>query len=172
MYWFTADEHYGHFNIIKYCNRPFASVIEMDETIIKNHNAIVNLSDTVIHVGDFTLGKKERAGLYIKQLKGNHVFIQGSHDYWLKNAVQIWERTIEGIHIVACHYAMRRWSKSHYGSWQIYGHSHGNLQPEGLQYDVGVDNNNFYPVSFEDLKKIMQNLTPNQTIYYGARNER
>ena len=165
MYWFTADEHYGHFNIIRYCNRPFSSVEEMDNCIIQNHNAMVSTSDTVIHVGDFTLERKERAALYIKQLKGNHTFLQGSHDYWLKNSIQMWERTIEGIYVVAFHYAMRRWPKSHYGSIQVYGHSHGKLPPEGLQYDVGVDNNSFCPVSFETLKNIMKELKPGENIY-------
>ena len=48
---------------------------------------------------------------------------------------------------------MRVWNKSHYGSWELYGHSHGTLEPIGKQLDVGVDTNNFYPYSFEDIKK-------------------
>jgi len=65
-------------------------------------------------------------------------------------------KTIEGQTVVALHYAMRTWPQSHYGSWQVFGHSHGNLPPIGLQWDVGVDNNNFYPVSFDELKIIME----------------
>ena len=95
-YFFTADEHYGYKNIIKYCARPFASVEEMDEEIIKRHNAVVTAADTVIHVGDFTLGKSADADAYIKRLNGKHVFLKGSHDKWLKNAQDIWEREIEG----------------------------------------------------------------------------
>lgn len=156
MYFFTADEHYGHTNIIKYCKRPFRNTVEMDLEIIRRHNELVKLEDTVIHVGDFTLTKDTVALDYISELNGNHIFIKGSHDYWLKNnALQIWERRIEGHYIVACHYAMRVWARSHYNSWQVYGHSHGNLEPHGKQWDVGVDNNLFYPVSFTRLKEIM-----------------
>jgi len=51
---------------------------------------------------------------------------------------------------------MRVWNKSHYNTWQLYGHSHGKLAPVGKQYDVGIDNNDFAPISIEDLAKIMK----------------
>ena len=153
-YWFTADEHYGHSNIIKFCNRPFSTVEEMDKAIIDNHNALVQKGDIVVHGGDFTLGKD--ANKYIEQLRGSHIFIKGSHDRWMdKNSIQIWERTIEGIYVVVCHYAMRVWPRSHYGSWQLFAHSHGNLEPIGNQHDIGVDNNNFCPASFNQIRDIM-----------------
>jgi len=154
-YFFTADEHYGHANIISYCNRPFKSVYEMDEEIITRHNELVSDDDLTIHAGDFTLGKE--ADYYRERLNGEHFFIMGSHDRWLKgrNITHLLEKTIEGQPIVVCHYAMRVWPRSHYNSWQLYGHSHGRLPPIGKQWDVGVDNNDFYPLSFERLKKIM-----------------
>jgi calcineurin-like phosphoesterase family protein len=157
MYFFTSDEHYGHRNIIKYCSRPFESVQEMDYEIINKHNEVVSKKDIVVHAGDFTLAKKQQAENYVKQLNGTHIFLSGSHDYWLgkKHPLQIWEHNIEGQTVVVCHYAMRNWSASHYNSWQLFGHSHGTLEPIGKQWDIGVDNNNFSPVSFERLKKIM-----------------
>ena len=57
MHFFTADEHYNHENIIFYCSRPFESVKEMNEELIKRHNLVVHDGDTVIHVGDFTLSR-------------------------------------------------------------------------------------------------------------------
>ena len=153
MYFFTADEHYGHQNIIRYCNRPYLSVTEMDNDLIDKHNQVVTKGDIVIHAGDFTLKNKTKAGEYISKLSGSHIFLQGSHDGWLNgNVHEIWERTIEGQHVVVCHYAMRTWGRSHYGSWELFGHSHGTLEPIGLQYDIGVDNNNYYPISFDQLK--------------------
>ena len=47
-FFFTADEHYRHLNIIKYCNRPFTSVDEMDAEIIQRHNEMVGRKDVVI----------------------------------------------------------------------------------------------------------------------------
>src|SRR5574343_371289 len=149
MYYFTSDEHYRHSKVISYCNRPFSSVEEMNETLITNHNAVVDKNDIVIHAGDFAFLKKEEVHKIIKRLKGNHIFLKGSHDRWLPDSAKfMWRGHIEKQFIVVCHYAMRTWERSHYGAWQLYGHSHGKLTPIGKQWDIGVDNNNFTPVSF------------------------
>ena len=153
MIYFTADEHYGHINIIKYCNRPFKNVDEMNTKIINNHNKVVYDKDTTYHLGDFTLEKD--AEKYINRLNGTHIFVKGSHDYWNKELPYIIELEINKIYIVLCHYAMRTWPRSHHGSIQLFGHSHGQLPAEKNQYDVGVDNNNFYPVSFKQIKKLL-----------------
>ena len=161
-YFFTADEHYGHHNIIKYCNRPFESTRDMNEILISNHNDIVRANDSVFHLGDFTLGSKSTAYRYLDRLNGNHHCIRGSHDYWMdKGFKEIGELKIDGQTIILCHYAMRTWAKSHYNSWQLYGHSHGKLPPIGKQWDVGVDNNNFYPISFDCMKEIMRQQPDN-----------
>jgi len=157
-HFFTADEHYGHENIIKYCNRPFKTVGEMDAEIIQRHNEVVGPNDTVIHAGDFTLKSKEEATEYLNRLTGRHIFIQGSHDRWRDDLSYLIERKIEGQHITICHYAMLKWPRSHYGSWQLYGHSHGKLSSLENQWDIGVDNNDFYPYSFEDLKNKINNF--------------
>ena len=158
-YFFTADEHYGHKNVIKYCNRPYANITEMDAALIANHNAVVGPDDIVYHLGDFTLrhNAEKIYHEYIAKLLGTNFFIKGSHDYWLKGKSPTWmiEKTFNGQFIVMCHYAMRVWARSHYNTWQLYGHSHGNLSPVGKQWDVGVDNNNYAPVSLTRLKGIM-----------------
>ncbi len=165
MYWFTADEHYGHKRIIEYTDRPFETIQEMDSTIISNFNSVVSGEDITIHAGDFTLWK-DQEGIYkkyINSLNGRHIFLKGSHDYWLRKekTMQIWERKIKGKYIVVCHYAMRRWARSHYNSFQLYGHSHGKLEPVGKQWDIGVDNNKFFPVSFDMVCQIMKERPDN-----------
>jgi calcineurin-like phosphoesterase family protein len=161
MYFFTADEHYFHKNIIRYSYRPFSSLKEMHEFFINNHNSVVTASDITIHAGDFSFANKERTEEeVIKNLNGSHLFVKGSHDRWL-DAPYIWEKNIQGHYIVVCHYAMRVWARSHYNSWQLYGHSHGRLQPEGKQWDVGVDNNHFFPLSFDRIIDIMKDRPNN-----------
>ena len=168
MYFFTSDEHYGHAkgdsSIIKFCNRPFDNIYEMDQEIIRRHNEVVSNSDIVIHAGDFAFRNKLPVDKYIKQLNGEHIFLKGSHDTWMKgDSFSGWAKQIEDQYVVVCHYAMLTWPRSHYGSWQLYGHSHGNLNLNimGKQYDIGVDNNNFYPVSFNQIKEIMKNKPDN-----------
>jgi len=166
MIFFTADTHFGHEAIIRYCNRPFKSSEEMDETLITNWNNIVNERDTVYHLGDFAF---KNPLLYLERLKGKVVLIRGNHDYKrLKHAWSSFENihdllsiTIEKTPIVLCHFAMRVWHKSHFNSWQLYGHSHGTLEDYGKTYDVGVDNNNFSPISFKKLKTIMSSKPNN-----------
>lgn len=172
MYWFTADEHYGHAKIIEYCNRPFSTVSEMDAVLIDHFNAIVKNTDVTIHCGDFCWYSREVANELRKRLHGNHIFLRGSHDHWLPDSAKdCWRDTIDGQFIVACHYAMRTWERAHYGSWQVFGHSHGQLRPLGKQWDVGVDNNSFRPVSFDQLKLIMNTLPMLVQYEHGGSNE-
>jgi calcineurin-like phosphoesterase family protein len=56
---------------------------------------------------------------------------------------------------------MRTWEKSHYNSWHLFGHSHGKLPSFGKSFDIGVDTNDFYPYSFDEVKKIMDKLPDN-----------
>ena len=119
MFWFTSDEHYGRANIIKYSNRPFNNVEEMDLALIKGNNSVVKDNDVVIHCGDFTPHGSQYAERIIKQLKGIHIFITGSHDRWMDHIEHmingrlislpgyVYERKLEGKYVVACHYAMR-----------------------------------------------------------------
>ena len=168
MYWFTADTHYGHKNILEYYSRPFSSVEEMDETLINNFNSVVKENDITIFAGDFTLIKNKSIVYkkYINRLNGKHVFLKGSHDYWIprKNSITRWEKKIGKHYIVVDHYAYRVWPRSHYNSIQLFGHSHGNLEPVGKQCDIGVDCHNFYPVSFNQIIEIMRSRPDNPNL--------
>ena len=64
VYWFTSDTHFGHKNIIEYCKRPFSSVEQMNEMLIKKWNNKVKVDDIVFHLGDFSF-----RGGYHKLLK-------------------------------------------------------------------------------------------------------
>lgn len=177
MYFFTADEHYGHKAMLQY--RPFETVSEMTHKLIDNHNSVVKKGDITVHIGDFTLAKNPEYALsIIERLNGTHVFLKGSHDYWLDPgprkldwlpADYLWEKTLKypdkkRYFITCCHYPMRSWPRSHYpGSWQLFGHHHGKLPPYGLQMDVGVDtNNHLCPYSFDDIIKILE---PREELY-------
>lgn len=75
--WLTADTHFGHANIIRYCDRPFASVEEMDAVLVERWNAAVKPGDHVYHLGDVFFGKGwENLDL----LHGKKRLVAGNHD--------------------------------------------------------------------------------------------
>jgi calcineurin-like phosphoesterase family protein len=77
-----SDTHFAHTNIIKYCDRPFSSAEEMDETMIANWNSVVTPDDFVYHLGDFAFGRgsKELIEPYARRLNGRIILIRGNHD--------------------------------------------------------------------------------------------
>ena len=173
--YFTADTHFGHANIIKFTNRPFENVAEMDAQLIQNWNAVVQPNDHVYHLGDFSLSGIPACRNILDQLNGKIFLIRGNHE---KTALACAERFewVKDYHemylpdpichggkqmIVLCHYAMRVWNASHHGSWQLYGHSHGTLpdDPNLLSMDVGVDCHNYAPIDYAQIKAIMAKKT-------------
>ncbi len=164
MIWFTADTHFGHEKLIINTHRPFKDAFEMDNALIANWNSVVKENDTVYHLGDFCWIAKTLAWEhYISQLNGEITLIKGNHDlkrkkidYLFKEVEYLKQIKWEGQKITLCHYSMRTWDRSHFNTWQLYGHSHGTLNPVGKQIDVGVDVNNFYPISIEQVAKKMR----------------
>lgn len=164
MIWFSSDSHLSHTNIIKYCNRPFYDTIEMNETIVANWNSVVRLQDTVYFLGDFGFGNPKRLMEIRNRLMGNIIFIRGSHDKSIERLFpmeDILEIKIDDIPVIMCHFPMRTWSKSHYGSWHLYGHHHRELPIWGKSLNVGTDLWHFYPVSWEQVKEAMAKLPEN-----------
>jgi calcineurin-like phosphoesterase family protein len=75
----TSDSHFGHFNVIKYCNRPFTTVEEMNEALIANWNAVVGQEDIVFHLGDFSFHERY-VEEFLSRLNGYKFLILGNHD--------------------------------------------------------------------------------------------
>jgi calcineurin-like phosphoesterase family protein len=169
---FTADHHFGHANIIKYCDRPYSKVLDMDNDLIEKWNSVVGGSDVVYYVGDFSLKDLETVRYYFSKLNGRVRVLDGSHDRWISEYSRdrgpglitkhdkVLTVEIEDKPIILCHYAMRSWDRSHYATWHIFGHHHGKLEPYGLSFDIGVDCWDFYPVSLEQVAEKMATLTP------------
>lgn len=155
--WFTSDQHYNHSKIISLMNRPFSSVEEMNDTLIYNHNQVVKPGDKVYHLGDFAWTTPD---VFLERLAGNHYLIKGNHDFRVKTDSFIWTKDtkqleIDGTIFWLSHYAHRVWPLSHKGSFHLYGHSHGMMDSLygnwGRSMDVGVDNNNFRPIHYEEV---------------------
>lgn len=175
-HWFTSDLHWHHKNIIKYSNRPFSSVEDMNEKMIAKWNDNVASNDIVYSLGDFAFGNYEQIWDIISHLNGKIHMITGNHDQTiLKNRERLLssrlveeitpykEITLDGQFICLFHYGCRVWNKSHHGSWLLYGHTHDTLPPFGRSVDVGVDSTAilghapYRPFSFDEIKQFMEN---------------
>lgn len=78
--WFTSDQHFGHKNIIEYCDRPYNSVGEMNEALIANWIERVAPGDLVFVPGDVVMGRKEESLPLLARLTGYIVVLPGNHD--------------------------------------------------------------------------------------------
>lgn len=178
---FTSDYHLWHKNIIKFSNRPFDDVMEMNEVIRDNHNRVCDDDTIVFNLGDAILLPREHELdnidiiSFLRTFKGRRIhYVRGNHEREINTIESAWSRPtydyleveVDLQKIVLCHYAFRIWNGAHKGWWHLYGHSHGGLKndagksqeesPYGLSMDVGVDCNNFYPFTFDQVLKKME----------------
>ena len=158
--WFISDTHFNHGNVIKYCNRPFASVDEMNERIVENWNGCVARHDRIYIIGDFAFSRHLD---FINRLNGQKHLILGNHDS-MTSAVearfcsvsQMKEIKVGGRRIVMCHFPLRTWNDSQFGSILLFGHTHGRCVTENLSFDVGVDTHDFKPYSEEEIFEMVR----------------
>jgi len=173
--YFTSDTHFNHTNIISYCQRPFKNVDEMNERIIANWNEVVSEDDIIFHLGDFCLGGAAEWTRLLDRLNGKIYLIMGNHDR--KNIRQGFMDRFEHVamqmhievgkqRIYLNHYPFLCFEGGYKDVWQLFGHVHTRKSNTGIdagrlqylyptQYDVGVDNNDFAPVSFGQVKRII-----------------
>lgn len=176
--WFTSDTHFGHQNILKFCDRPWSTIEEHDEGLISNWNSIVGTDDIVFHLGDFAFAHPKEWRNIISKLNGHIYLIVGNHDETRYPGHDVFEMfegvsnqmyiTIDNKHIYLNHYPFLCYGGTYRNPkdcvWQLFGHVHTKAtgrkgkDDERLnicfpfQYDVGVDNNNYKPISWEEVK--------------------
>lgn len=192
---FTSDTHFSHEQIIKFCNRPFSNVDEMDECLITRWNEKVPHDGLVFHLGDFAWGNYKNWCRIRERLNGNIILILGNHD--MKNSPlskkqfgelfteyhqQFFMRvTGESGKRYVClnHYPMLCYAGTYRNDdakvYQLFGHVHmTHANPKGLdtrlivdncwpsQYDVGVDFNDFQPLSWDEVDAKIRNQIKNK----------
>ena len=166
MIWFTADAHLGHTNILKLCNRPFSNTEEMNSVIIQKWNAVVKPEDTIYVVGDFAYKNNAPIGKFCTVLNGHKHLILGNHDRLSTEQYKKFFESVQDVKyikikeqdIVLFHYPILSWRRRGRGSWHLYGHVHTavlNVMESQKSYNVGVDTNDFQPISFDKLQEIM-----------------
>lgn len=166
--WFTSDEHYGHANIIKYCNRPYDSVEGMNRDLIARHNSVVKPGDVVCHVGDFVTRTTVVPGI-VPQLNGTHILIRGNHDK-IKHMNRYLAAGFSSIHEklwIECGHKMLTIQHIPENENRVYdnlerieretiihGHTHSKEKASRGHVHVGVDAWNYFPVSFDTVLEL------------------
>lgn len=180
MDYFSSDFHLGHKNILKYAERPFDCIEDMDRTIIDNVNRLLKPGDTLWFLGDFCMGNLDKVKSFFKRFHTHYTinFISGNHDKEIvrnyKDLIYLGcfssfynsyvEVNIEGVKLTLCHYSMEIFNKAHHGAFHLFGHSHNGLaeNPGRRSFDCGVDCSDpsvgwerFTPISWEQVKRKM-----------------
>lgn len=168
--WVISDTHFGHRNIIEYCNRPFKTTYLMNEAIRDNWNSVVKPEDKVYHLGDVYMGWNEQEDIlhFLNSLNGKKRLILGNHDNGkdqiLQKAFQkidVWRMFPEfGLlltHVPVHESALYRGStgneKEPKKLLNIHGHIHENQSPTIDHRNVCVEHLNYRPINIEKLRK-------------------
>ena len=166
--WFTSDHHFGHKNIIDYSSRPFASVAEMDEQLIKKWNSVIDLKDEVYHLGDFCLERDhKRVTKWVSQLNGKKHLIIGNHDEQFK--ARAWVTAgFYSVHTSYClnvngedlwmgHYPQNKRDLKLRDVIYLHGHTHCNDpaiyldEEKEVMVNLCVENWDYFPVEVSEL---------------------
>lgn len=154
---FIADTHFGHNRIIEYEERPFKTVQEMDETLIRNWNSVVGKFDRTYVLGDFSFYGKQETTALLSRLKGTKVLVMGNHDrhktysWWISVGFnEVYKYPIlfdQEQRVMLSHEPV-----SH--NWQynlIHGHlhTHGSLYDDARMFNVSVERINYTPILYE-----------------------
>jgi calcineurin-like phosphoesterase family protein len=175
-HYFTSNLHLGHNNVIRFSDRPYFDVNEMNEALISNINKVVLPEDSLYILGDlsFKCSKGDASELIKKIACKNLYLINGNHDKdWsqtslFKEVCDYKELKLEdGMKVALFHYPIMDWNGCghHRGDdarkWSVHlhGHIHSKGNERNLQnfikgiyrYDVGVDANNYEPVSIGEI---------------------
>ncbi len=133
---YIADWHYDHINCIRFDNRPYNNISEMNTDLINKWNSVVSNEDTVYILGDMFWCKAEQAIQVLDQLKGNKILIKGNHDRCHDNKfkskfikiVDYLEIDDNGRKVVLCHYPIPCFKNHFYGWYHLYGHVHTSFE--------------------------------------------
>ncbi len=185
---FTSDTHFGHENAIKFDNRPFETVEEMNEELIRRWNAKIGKDDTVYVLGDMIWKpRNEEAATIIKKLNGKIILIKGNHDSFVNNETNknaftaikdyddICVKLEDGSQrrVILSHYFIPFYNGHRHQGVHLHGHSHASeeyvqeeiikrtLAQNGFEsrsYNVGCMHWNYEPVTLDEI--LAKNTVP------------
>lgn len=143
---YISDWHYGHKNSLSFDNRPFFSVEEMNEELIKRWNDAVGVDDIVYILGDMFWCNLSEAIQVLDRLNGQKILVKGNHDRcndgdFKKRFAKICdylEIEDEGRNVVLSHYPIVCFKNHYYGWYHLYGHVHNSFEYNMMLHDKRI----------------------------------
>jgi calcineurin-like phosphoesterase family protein len=168
---FISDQHYFHSNILKFVSedgkselvRPgFSDVNEMNEIMIERHNAVVNDTDKVYHLGDFGMGIRNLPSV-LSRLKGHKRLILGNHDYTERKDFEVYfqffEKIMESRRMGPILFTHRPTYLGPHESRiraNVHGHIHEKNLPDPRYLNISVEQTNYTPISIDEIESILK----------------
>lgn len=136
---FISDLHFGHKNCLAFDNRPFISVQDHDEELIRRWNDTVGIDDEVYILGDISWHGSTKTIEIFRRLNGKKYLIKGNHDDKLLRNAELRAEFIEitdykelyldsSTAIVLCHYPIPCFRNHYYQWYHLYGHVHTSFE--------------------------------------------
>jgi calcineurin-like phosphoesterase family protein len=179
--WFTSDLHFGHLGVIRYCNRPFESVEQMNAELLRRWNERVGPDDTVYVLGDMALCRFQDFKPIGENLRGRKILVRGNHDSYSEG--QYRQVGFQVFHEIKLKLAGKVCRLSHFpyalpwyrrpfafkselrymdkrpprikGEVLLHGHTHTKYRRADNRIHVGVDAWDFYPASLREIESLM-----------------
>lgn len=151
MIYYISDLHFfcksqTNEGSVNYDNRPFATVAEMHEHMLRKWNEKVTNGDTIYILGDIALrGKSDALIALVAQLKGKKILVKGNHDDLSDYRYKLLFHEIcdykevnenfggKGYKVVLSHYPILMWNGQHHGTILLYGHTHTSVEDQFFQ---------------------------------------
>ena len=159
-----SDTHFGHANILTFKKndgtflREFKDVQDMNEYMVYKWNSTVSSGDKVYLLGDVSMGSDLSI---IDRLNGTKVLIKGNHDTLKLNKYMERFKDVRAYHIldkfILSHIPIHPESLSRWKA-NIHGHTHANSLEDKRYYNVCVENINYTPVDFEEIRNAYNQL--------------
>lgn len=173
--WLISDTHFGHKGVTVFTDkegkkiRPWTDVEEMDEALVDNWNKVVKPKDRIYHLGDVVINRK--ALKILDRLAGRKVLVKGNHDLFKIGDYLEYFDDIRGSHIldnfILTHIPVHPNQIARWAHGNIHGHLHTNVvtledgTPDKRYINVSVEQINFTPINFEEIRKTVKIEVPN-----------
>lgn len=183
--YFSSDQHFGHRNVLRFCQRPYETTKEMEKALIDNWNSKVTNNDIVFVLGDFFwFHSRHEIKKVVDKLNGKTIYIvPGNH--CKRAAYELCDERVQLLddisalyirevgkpqvkyEVYVSHMPLMSWPHRERGSYNFFGHIHSGPRSlshvdqdlpfhKGLQYDIGVDNNEYAPIELEEIINILK----------------